>query len=667
MRLRLLRPACVLGDPMLSIYGWSYFFPAAAAFLLLLFGAALFWKFGTERLENGARWVAGFLLRQKLFRVPLARDLVRVDLLRILTGLILLHRTLHSGAFIFHGPDPLSVKFACAVTLLLATMFTLGIATPLAGAALLFLNAVVLDTIMRTYTLGSDVLSMLLLVFTFLPAGTSLSIDRLVIHRGLPGASLLRAVYGIFGTPTLLRAVLTKAACLVSYGLLCLYSGSLHMRESFWLSGDVGLFVLSSSYFNEHYAFFREVLASSPIALSLARLSMMTMLVWYFGFGLFVIIGGVFRWFAIGWASLFFLVSTFVLQLGWLGYYEFLLLAILFWNRTALNVGRRASLDVLYDDRCNLCDRTVRFLRRMDIFHVVTLRPLSHNAELIARIGLSTSEALKDLYGHDPRTGRTWRGYDFYMEISKRLLLLWPAFAVFLLGRLLAIGPFIYRLIADRRVRWFGVCERAPEYSRASMSANLLLHGRRKRLPRSLFAAFLTIHASLAVIFFATLPLFGSAPPPVFLSQMSHVFSIAQINVFNQQDLMMNEHWFLIRAVAPDGSETLLPFNGLDGERLEWHESDRVYFGNSIRWRRVANFRSSICFDPADTELIQEVIGWNRVRDEKPVDHYKVDYFVQPKPRFNFQQAPYFVIDDPRLTCTAQFDPEGKFITWRKR
>jgi predicted DCC family thiol-disulfide oxidoreductase YuxK len=651
---------------MLSNYGWFYFFPAAAAFLLWLLGTALFWKFGTERLERGARCVAAFLLRRKLFRVPLARDLVRVDLLRILAGLVLLHRTLYSAAFVFHGPDPLSVKIACAVTLLLATMFTLGIATPLAGAALLFLNAVVLDTIMRTYTLGSDVLSMMLLVFTFLPAGTSLSVDRLVIQRDLPGARLLRAVYGIFGSPTLLRAVLTKAACLVSYSLLCLYSVSLHMTEPFWLSGDVGFFVLSSSYFNGHYAFFRELLASSPIAIGLARLSMMTMLVWYFGFGLFVIIGGVFRWFAIGWAFLFFLVSTFVLQLGWLGYYEFLLLAVLFWNRAALNVRGRATLEVLYDDRCNLCDRTVRFLRRVDIFHVVALKPLSRNAELIARIGLSTSEALKDLYGHDPKTGRIWRGYDFYMEISKRLLLLWPAFAVFLLGRVLAIGPVIYRLIADRRVRWFGVCERAPEYGRASMGANLLLQGRRKRLPRSVFAAFLAIHAGMAAIFFATLPLFGSAPPPAFLSQMSHVFSVAQINVFNQQDLKMNEHWFVIRAVASDGSETLLPFNGMDGERLEWHQSDRVYFGNSIRWRRIANFRSSICFDPQDTELIQEIIGWNRVRVEEPVDHYKVEYFVQPKPRVNLQQAPYFALDDPRLTCSARFGAEGKFIAWRK-
>jgi hypothetical protein len=297
----------------------------------------------------------------------------------------------------------------------------------------------------------------------------------------------------------------------------------------------------------------------------------------------------------------------------------------------------------------------------MDIFQVIELRPLSWNLALIARLGLTHTDALKDLYGHDPRSHYVYSGYDFYLEISKRLLLMWPAFAILLLGRVLFIGPAVYRIIADRRVRWFGVCERPPELHR--LGANPLLSGRSNPLPRAFFGSFAAIHIIFSLFFLAKLPPFLFWSPPLFLLQLTPMYGLAQINVFNEDDLKMNEHWFIIRAIRPDGSKTLLPFTGSEGERLAWHGSDRVYFGNSLGWRRAANFRANICFEPEDEVKIQEIIGWHQWRSKERDDRYSVVYFVQPCPRISLTGPPFFVLEEPRATCTASFDSDGKLLT----
>jgi predicted DCC family thiol-disulfide oxidoreductase YuxK len=646
----------------LGSYGWLYIYPAAAGFLSLVVLTIGLCGGGLRPIEHALRRIAVFMVRRGLFRVPVARDVIRIDLLRIATGVVLLLRTQGIASFVFDGPDPLHVKITCAVTLAVAAAFTLGIATPLASLVLLFMNVMVFDTFMRTYTLGSDVLAMTMLVFAFLPAGTSLSIDSLIVRRDWPGAAMIRTLYAIVGPPTFLRAVITKTACLIAYSLLCLYSASLHVHEAFWLSGNVGYMVLSSSYFNSYYPLFRDLFSSYYGAILAARAAMIGMLFWYLTFGAFVLIGGVFRWFAILWALSFFIVSAFILQLGVLGYYEFIFLALLFWSRAFLNVHGRSTLLVLYDDRCNLCDRTVRMLRFLDIFRVVALRPLSRNSALLAQLGVRSDAALTDLYGHDSHAQRTYSGYDFYLEISKRLLLLVPAFPLLVLGRLLQIGPALYRIVASYRTRWFGVCRRGPQFSAAPIGGNPLLQGRARRLPRAMFAAFATIYGALAAFFIATLPPLQTAPPPPFLSQLAHVYGLTPINVFNKADMKMNEHWFVIHATHADGTSTLLPFTGNDGQRLAWHGSDRVYFGNSLLWRRNANLRATICFDPADRGELREIFGWYALRSTKPATGYTVRYYQQPPPHISLTGPPYFVLDEARTTCTARFDAKGTLL-----
>ena len=56
-------------------------------------------------------------------------------------------------------------------------------------------------------------------------------------------------------------------------------------------------------------------------------------------------------------------------------------------------------------------------------------------------------------------------------------------------------------------------------------------------------------------------------------------------NVFNRADLSMGDRWPVIERL--DGVHRgLVPLNGPDGERLAYHRSDLLYFGNSLLWRR---------------------------------------------------------------------------------
>lgn len=56
-------------------------------------------------------------------------------------------------------------------------------------------------------------------------------------------------------------------------------------------------------------------------------------------------------------------------------------------------------------------------------------------------------------------------------------------------------------------------------------------------------------------------------------------------NVFNREDLSMGDRWVVLERAdgALSGS---VPFNGLDGERLDYHRGDLPYFDTSLPWRR---------------------------------------------------------------------------------
>jgi predicted DCC family thiol-disulfide oxidoreductase YuxK len=642
--------------------------PLLRGFLVSLLALALvcvltniFRTVGFGPVRRAMRRLAALLLRLRLFRVPFHAAQRKLNILRIAAGLVLLHRTAHSALFILPDDVSITVKVVCIAMLGAAAAFTVGLGTPVAALLILFFNLLVVDPALRTSTLGSDVLAMLMLVFAIVPAGTVFSVDALVMRRQAPGAGIIRAIYRFTGVPSLMRIVVASSMALFSYALLCIYSVLMHVHEPLWLNGDAAIYLMTNNFMSRAPEFFTVLFAKSLFWSDLARLSMIGMVAWYAYFLPFILAGGWLRRFTIFWTIAFFLFSLFILQLQWLAYYEFVLLALWFWNGHFL----RASwgLEIFYDDRCNLCDRTIRLLRSLDIFRILSFRPLSAHGDLIVRLGLSPEAVLRDLYGLDRRRGRLFSGYGFYTELASRVFLLAWLVPLAWVGRLTKIGPALYRVIADRRIRWFGVCMRAEDHNHPSRSV-LEFTLQPRRVAQAWFAAFFTLYAALATASILVLP-YSPLPAPRLMRHVAHVFSIGEIDVFNSRDLNMATHWFTLERVRGDGGVELVPITAADGTRLDWHRSDTVYFGNTLWWRRLKTAEGPVCFLSGDELFIRQQIGWTARRYGEAAG-YRLSYYYQPLPVLA-RDPPFLRLEPARKVCTLLVNRSGRPVVHDSR
>jgi len=100
--------------------------------------------------------------------------------------------------------------------------------------------------------------------------------------------------------------------------------------------------------------------------------------------------------------------------------------------------------------------------------------------------------------------------------------------------------------------------------------------------------------------------------------------------VFNKTDLKMGDNWPMLYRIR-DGNRELVPLNGPDGERLWYHLSDRVYFGNSLRWRRSAIDQDLVAFVSEGSRgdlLIRDIahIDYNFHGFSGPIEYEAVVY-----------------------------------------
>ena len=167
---------------------------------------------------------------------------------------------------------------------------------------------------------------------------------------------------------------------------------------------------------------FIDLFVSNEYFMVFAKYSMFLMFPWYFGILPMVLIGGLWRKFIIIWGWLFIFLSVFVLQLGFLGEIEIIFWLAIFWS--GFGIKKQYQLDVLYDDKCNLCDKTIKFITFIDIFGLVKLRPVSKNNDFLNVIGLDYKLALTDLYGYQTTNRKLYSGYNFYLHLSKTLIFL---------------------------------------------------------------------------------------------------------------------------------------------------------------------------------------------------------------------------------------------------
>ncbi|AZO76315.1 MULTISPECIES: DUF393 domain-containing protein [unclassified Bosea (in: a-proteobacteria)] len=493
--------------------------------------------------------LASFLRRKRAFpEHDFTSDFAMVDLARIAVGLL---ATIRYGEIFISGwmVGSASTAALAGVMVLMALCVLFGFMTPLAVFLLMSTSNILVDNLLGASTLGTMVMSIVLLLLLLAPAGRRISADSLLVARhGLLARTVLLQ-WRITGDPSSDRLVIAKIAAIFAYYCVCIYSVTWHLQDEAWLSGMVIARVMLSPVSNPELneQVWRLYQFSPWLVVSLSRISIYGMFAWYILVLPGLLMGKVVRAFVIWWGLAFFLISTFVLPLRFLGWYELVFWFVLFFPAQWL-VGRKPlSLAILFDDRCNLCDRTVRFLALIDIFGQCEFRPIRRNTSFAAEHGVTLAEGLTDLVGIDLHSGRRYDGYELYLRLVRRLPLLWPALIPLELGRRLWIGPWLYRLVADRRIAMFGICTTSAIPDRFTAARQSVSTADQTRTWPVMISSLLVALAALSLAFLVRLPVAGSDDNPSFLSRLSRTvigsaplgFGVGKINVFNESDLRL--------------------------------------------------------------------------------------------------------------------------------
>lgn len=493
-------------------------------------------------------------------------------LLRILFGLILLVRGLDVYSLLLESERFSAVGLWAGAEMLAGGLLAIGF---LSQWVLLFLIGAMWqygDLVLGKSTLGNDIGAILAVLLLLVNSGKYLSLDAVLLNR-------TPALHGILlfyrGAPGAEAIFFAKFAALASYWAVCVYSIVIHLNESAWMDGSAGPLLLSNNFMATWHEHFSVLFAASELSVVVGKGALWMMMLWYPAVLPFVLLGGVFRLYVITWGWLFFALSLFALQLGYLAEIEVVLWLALFWSFAGMDP--KQTLEVLYDDRCALCDKTVKAIGLLDIFGRINLRPLSQNKLLLDEIKLDMDQALTDLYGVRGWDRAVFRGYDFYIQLSRTLVLLWPLLPFLVLGKVLMVGPIIYSAIAERRIRLFGVCE----FPSRKFCSQVVVETSRSLLPQAT-----ALHVAVLILFYfaaVPAPYVGWPGIPNLGARAAHIYGITPIDVFNKTDLRMAENWFVLSSIDFDEP---LPVLAEDGSRLSMHKSDRIYFGHTLRFRR---------------------------------------------------------------------------------
>lgn len=593
-----------------------------------------FEKTGNFLKQRGLFYPKNYLLDEKI-----------VNLVRFFSGLIILYRIYQIYQFTLPLGFTLEQILHITGYTILALSVTLGFLTPLAVLSLLILQ-LQFNVPFETYSLGVDVTAMILVGLLIYPAGRMYSLDAWLSQR----VKVIDTIYTWFTWQN--REAQTAIAKLIPflfYGYLCVYSVLVHLNDPSWTSGDASIYLLSSTYLSRWPYEFQWLFSQSDIAVLLARYTMYITIGWYFFLVPAVLVGGWARYIAEIWTILFLILSIFVLQLSTLPYHEVLLVFFWFWNLWLEKYQSQIqkTINVLFDDRCNLCDKTVYVLKALDLFERINFLPVSKNLNLSNKIGVAPEELYTNIYSWDTKDEKIYYGFDFYLHVSRRLVLLYPIYPILAILKFIKIGPLVYSIVAKYRYRMFGVCERS--------SINLNNHN--FSVPNDKNAGLLSKSFAITCIIFlimAMVHLPGIKSPirnPVIdarFNESHHIMGLAPIDVFNKRDLELSYHYF-----TASKSGKLMPYTTALGMRDSWHHSDKVYFGNSLRWRRAHISEPIYPFTELDKRYFCQVASWSNYYYPDDKNIVTLDFYSVEAPKKN---NGLYIFDSPNKTLSLQVD-----------
>ena len=540
-------------------------------------------------------------------------ELDKLGLLRILVGIVALIRVIPvawASRFYFDQTPPGMLLHPAALGVIVAVLLiamTLGIATPLTLITLILVYGE-FDAANQTRTLGSNILLLLLLLLLFAGAGQRRSIDAVLLRRDGRARAALRRLYALTGRLTETDLRVLYLLFFVAFATISLGAVLLHVGDSYWREGYTLEVMFTSSYLSRVYVPVRELQARFPewvratsavggLGQALFQLFMLPLMLTRAG-GRFVVL----------WGLAFFLSSALFLELSYLPYLELLL-----WGALFLRVPSSRPIEIFYDDYCNLCSRTVRVLRAINVLGTVAFRPASLNHDSVVAHGIPAADLASSLLG--VFAGRVYRGYGVYELLAQRNPLLWVFAPLLWIGRMVRVGPWMYGVVARNRRRMFGTCKVAYDVNALPTSTPIVLPPAFDRLGHASVAMLILVALTVVYRFPGLRGLHGEQRSSRVVTEGLYRLGFDVPDVFNSTDLRMGDQWPVIYRGRSDGTFALVPMHDVDGRKLMYpRRIDILYFGNSLRWRRGALAADPVAYSQpaaAGYALVARVIAFD--------------------------------------------------------
>jgi hypothetical protein len=122
--------------------------------------------------------------------------------------------------------------------------------------------------------------------------------------------------------------------------------------------------------------------------------------------------------------------------------------------------------------------------------------------------------------------------------------------------------------------------------------------------------------------------------------------------VFNQTDLRMVENWFTLTDVQ---TGALLPIFDVDGSRLDYHSSDRIYFGNTVTFRRREIISKGCSFTRRERSIRYLTNVWmakNGITGSRTI---RFTHYHQPSPNQKLLAQNIYETNPVTVRCNVDF------------
>ncbi len=495
------------------------------------------------------------------------------------------------------------IQYILAVaTITAAVTLLIGLFSSLANIILAILLPL-FDIHFNCQTLGTSIACLLAIGLAFTKSGSLLSLDCQIRSKFPKLAYLyefpkLNAKYFNY----------TFTYLVLVYWINSLLAIALHMKDPTWISGQTPKILMLNSYLNNAYALNRwvfseqtEILNFLSYTITIAQTLFQVLLFpfLFFRYG---------RLFVMYYGFAFFFYSLICLQLSYLPHMEILIWALIFIGNKKIR-----TLELFYDDYCNLCRKTIKFIHFFNFNNTLILRPLSSNRDKLKQLKIPDTIIKNQMVSIC--NGQVFYGFNTYFVLTRKIpifIFFWPIFWIL---KISSFGNIVYNSISTQREKYFGVCSLA--YNDEVVSLKWKLRRNQIRLLNRSYKGNMRNYLVLNIlttysIFFLFVTASRQANPGnnklnylnkyvTYSGFRNKSLGLEVPDVFNETDLKMGDRFLVITRknlspkddnnnislISYDGSRRNYPHSKFDWLLLKNHGADNLYFGYTLKINRA--------------------------------------------------------------------------------